>query len=149
MESVTKMVERSIGVKLPKRFGANLDGWTHGGEHYLAVHAWYDKDVVRPCPLLSLASIINGSDDRLNAKSHMSALASFLPFFGMDLSNVIFLVGDNCAVNRRLAKLMGVLLVGCASHRRNLAVRRFLEPYEKELEQVQSLMKRQSPKLLN
>ncbi|ETI51934.1 hypothetical protein F443_04813 [Phytophthora nicotianae P1569] len=38
---------------------------------------------------------------------------------------------------------MGVLLVGCASHRRNLAVRRFLEPYEKELEQVQSLMKRQ------
>ncbi|KUF98775.1 Prolyl endopeptidase [Phytophthora nicotianae] len=136
MESVTKkkMVERSIGDKLPKRFGANLDGWTHGGEHYLAVHACYDKDVVCPCPLLSMASIINGSDDWLNAESHMS----FLPFFGMDLSNVIFLVGDNCAVNRRLAKLMGVPLVGCANNRLNLAVRRFLKPYEKELEQVAS-----------
>ncbi|ETL98379.1 hypothetical protein L917_04533 [Phytophthora nicotianae] len=113
-----KMVERSIGDKLPKRFGANLDGWTHGGEHYLAVHACYDKDVVCPCPLLSMASIINGSDDWLNAESHMS----FLPFF----------------VNRRLAKLMGVPLVGCANNRLNLAVRRFLEPYEKELEQVAS-----------
>ncbi|ETP36191.1 hypothetical protein F442_15797, partial [Phytophthora nicotianae P10297] len=142
MESVTKAVERSIGGELPERFGAILDGWTHGSEHYLAVHACYDKDGVRHCPLLSMASIINGPDDRLNAESHISALASFLPFFGKDLSNVIFLVGDNCAVNRRLARLMGVPLVGCASHRLNLAVRRFLEPYEKELEQVQSLMKR-------
>ncbi|ETI30008.1 hypothetical protein F443_22873 [Phytophthora nicotianae P1569] len=67
-----------------------------------------------------MASIINGSDDWLNAESHMS----FLPFFG-----------DNCAVNRRLARLMGVPLVGCANNRLNLAVRRFLKPYEKELEQ--------------
>ncbi|ETI51619.1 hypothetical protein F443_05084 [Phytophthora nicotianae P1569] len=36
----------------------------------------------------------------------------------------------------------GVPLVGCATHCLNLAVRRFREPYEKELEQVQSLMKR-------
>ncbi|ETN16032.1 hypothetical protein PPTG_06264 [Phytophthora nicotianae INRA-310] len=40
----------------------------------------------------------------------------------------MFVVGDNCAVNKRLAHLMGVPLVGCASHRLNLAVRRFLKP---------------------
>ncbi|ETP46085.1 hypothetical protein F442_07622 [Phytophthora nicotianae P10297] len=54
----------------------------------------------------------------------------------------MFVVGDNCAVNKRLAHLMGVPLVGCASHRLNLAVRRFLKPYEEDLEQVQTLMRR-------
>ncbi|ETN19814.1 hypothetical protein PPTG_04989 [Phytophthora nicotianae INRA-310] len=37
---------------------------------------------------------------------------------------------------------MGIPLVGCASHRLNLAVRTLLEPHEADLEQVQSLMKR-------
>ncbi|KAG3107292.1 hypothetical protein PI124_g14164 [Phytophthora idaei] len=71
----------------------------------------------------------------------MAALASFLPFFGKNLSNVKFLVGDNCAVNKRLARIMGVPLVGCASHRVNLAVRSFLSPCEDDLDQVQLLMK--------
>ncbi|ETI50573.1 hypothetical protein F443_05899 [Phytophthora nicotianae P1569] len=141
MEIVTKAVERSINDELLERFGAILDRWTHCSNHYLAVQACYDKDGVRHCLLLYMVPIINGPDDRLNAENYMCALASFLPFFGKDVSNVIFLVGDNCAVNRRLARLMGVPLVGCVSHRLNFAVRRFLEPYEKELEQVQSLMR--------
>ncbi|KAG6942347.1 hypothetical protein JG688_00018167 [Phytophthora aleatoria] len=142
MENVTKAVERSIGDELPEQFGGILDGWTDGSEHYLAAHAFYDRNGVRHCPLLSMAPIINGPDECLNVEYHMSALASFLPFIGKNLSNVMFLVDDICAVNKRLARLMGVPLVGCASNRLNLAVRRFLEPYEKELEQVQSLMKR-------
>ncbi|KAG2796314.1 hypothetical protein PC112_g22265 [Phytophthora cactorum] len=142
MDNVTKAVERSIGHEPLEQFGAILDGWTNASEHYLAVHACYDRNGAHHCPLIYMAPIINGTDDRLNAECHMSALASFLSFFGKDLSNVMFLVGDNCAVNKRLARLMGVPLVGCASHRLNLVVRHFLEPYEEEREQVQSLMKR-------
>ncbi|ETI29817.1 hypothetical protein F443_23062 [Phytophthora nicotianae P1569] len=37
---------------------------------------------------------------------------------------------------------MGIHLVGCASHRLNLAVRTLLEPHEANMEQVQSPMKR-------
>ncbi|KAE9039880.1 hypothetical protein PR003_g6426 [Phytophthora rubi] len=50
--------------------------------------------------------------------------------------------GDNCAVNNRLAHLLGVPLVGCASHRLNLAVRGFLVPYDEAFEQVQQLMRK-------
>ncbi|KAG3081294.1 hypothetical protein PI125_g20221 [Phytophthora idaei] len=128
MENVTKSVERSIGDELPEQFGGILDGWTDGSEHYLAAHACYDRNGVRHCPLLSMAPIINGPDECLNVEYHMSALASFLPFIGKNLSNVMFLVDDICAVNKRLVRLMGVPLVGCASNRLNLAVRRFLEP---------------------
>ncbi|KAE8882775.1 hypothetical protein PF010_g8199 [Phytophthora fragariae] len=37
---------------------------------------------------------------------------------------------------------MSVPLVGCASHRLNLAVKGFLVPYEDDLNQVQRLMKK-------
>jgi hypothetical protein len=65
-----------------------------------------------------------------------------LPFFGKTLSQCLFIVGDNCGVNKRLANLMGVPLVGCASHRLNLAVKSILAPYEEDLEAVQSVMKK-------
>jgi hypothetical protein len=142
MENVTKAVEKNIGAILPGKFGVVVDNWTRGSEHYMAVFACFELNGVRHCPLLSLAPVINGPDDRLNAEGYMAALAAFLPFFGKDLTNVIFLVKDNCAMNKRLARLIGVPLVGCASHRLNLAVRGFLDPYEEDLEQVQSLMKR-------
>ncbi|OWZ04964.1 hypothetical protein PHMEG_00023038 [Phytophthora megakarya] len=58
-----------------------------------------------------------------DAETHMAALVVFLPVL-------------------RLARLMGVPLVGCARHRLSLVVRTLLEPHEAELEQVQSLMKR-------
>ncbi|GMF43775.1 unnamed protein product [Phytophthora fragariaefolia] len=142
MENVTKAVEKDIGAILPGKFGMILDDCTHGTEHYMAAYACFELNGVRHCPLLSLAPVINGPDDRLNAESHMASLAACLPFFGKDLANVIFLVGDNCAMNKRLARLMGVPLVGYASHRLNLAVHGFLDPYEEGLEQAQSLMKR-------
>ncbi|KAE9033055.1 hypothetical protein PR001_g10333 [Phytophthora rubi] len=53
-----------------------------------------------------------------------------------------FLVGDNCAVNKRMANLIGVPLVGCASHRLNLAVRDYLAPLDSELGEVQQLMRK-------
>ncbi|KUF78770.1 Pre-mRNA-splicing factor 38A [Phytophthora nicotianae] len=54
----------------------------------------------------------------------------------------VFACYETPSVNKRLARLMGIPLVGCASHRLNLAVRTLLEPHEADLEQVQSLMKR-------
>ncbi|ETN20376.1 hypothetical protein PPTG_03398 [Phytophthora nicotianae INRA-310] len=142
MEGVTKAVEIKIGNEMPDKFGLLLDGWTHGTEHYLGVFACYETPSGPQYPLLSLAPIVVDAAGRFDAETHMAALAAFLPYFGKDLSNCIFLVGDNCAVNKRLARLMGIPLVGCASHRLNLAVRTLLEPHEADLEQVQSLMKR-------
>ncbi|DAZ99535.1 TPA: hypothetical protein N0F65_005407, partial [Lagenidium giganteum] len=48
--------------------------------------------------------------------------------FGKTISNVAFIVADNCANNKRLADILGVPLIGCASHRLNLAMKRFIDP---------------------
>ncbi|EGZ12810.1 hypothetical protein PHYSODRAFT_511059 [Phytophthora sojae] len=81
-------------------------------------------------------------DDQLSADGHLTAIKRFLPFFGKSISGCLFLVGDNCGVNKRLANLLGVPLIGCASHRLNLAVRDYLEPHDSILEEVQQLMRK-------
>jgi hypothetical protein len=91
---------------------------------------------------VSLAPVIDEPDDQLNAEGHLNAIARFLPLFGKSISGCKFLVGDNCAVNKRLANLLVVPLVGCASHRLNLVVRDYLRTYEDILEEVQQLMRK-------
>ncbi|KAF1787286.1 Ribonuclease H-like domain [Phytophthora cactorum] len=72
---------------------------------------------------------------------HVSFLRDMLSQdYGKTLENCLYLVGDNCATNRRLATLMGVPLVGCASHRLNLANQSLLENFKDELAQVRDLM---------
>ncbi|KAG3084473.1 hypothetical protein PI125_g19502 [Phytophthora idaei] len=143
MEALTKAVETTIGEEMPDDFGLIIDGWTHGTEHYLAVYGCYETTDGRPKhPLLSLAPVMDEPDDHLNADGHMMAISRFLSFFGKSLDDCRFLVGDNCAVNKRLANLLRVPLIGCASHRLNLAVREYLEPYESSLEEVQRLMRK-------
>ncbi|ETM43436.1 hypothetical protein L914_11083 [Phytophthora nicotianae] len=71
----------------------------------------------------------------------MEFLANMLPRdYGKQLSQCLFLVADNCAVNRLLATLMGVPLLGCASHRLNLAVQADMEKSTTDLDVVHSLM---------
>ncbi|KAF1782186.1 hypothetical protein GQ600_4570 [Phytophthora cactorum] len=60
--------------------------------------------------------------------------------YGVQIEQCRFLVGDNCAVNRLLATLMGVPLVGCASHRLNRAVQHDLAQHEEDVAAVQTLM---------
>ncbi|KAG3115903.1 hypothetical protein PI125_g5107 [Phytophthora idaei] len=81
MELITKAAEKNIGEKLPEDFGIIPDDCTFGSEHYMAVCGCYKRNDVHGCPLLSMAPVINGPDDCLNAETHMAALASFLPFF--------------------------------------------------------------------
>ncbi|OWY98520.1 hypothetical protein PHMEG_00030700 [Phytophthora megakarya] len=120
MESVAKTVEKNSGAVLPDKFGAILDDWTHDIEHYMAVYACFELNGVRHRLLLSLAPVINGPDNRLNEGIHMASMAAFQETGAAD----------------------GVSLVGCTSHRLNLVVCGFLKPYEDDLEQVQSLMRR-------
>jgi hypothetical protein len=142
MEGVTKAVEGLIGEDMPDEFGIMLDGWTHGAEHYLAVFACWDTPDGPRRALLSMSPIMDEPDDHLGAEGHLIAIERFLPFFGKTIEGCKFIVGDNCSVNKRLATIMGVPLVGCASHRLQLAVRDYLLPYEAALEEVQTLMRK-------
>ncbi|EGZ10370.1 hypothetical protein PHYSODRAFT_287026 [Phytophthora sojae] len=134
MDGVVVAVERSIASELPARFGIMLDGWTHASEHYIAVFACYEVNGCPKTTLLSMAPLLDALDDDLSAQGHLEFLATMLPRdYGVQLVQCRFLVADNCAVNRRLATLMSVPLVGCASHRLNLAVQAGMASHEEDL----------------
>ncbi|KAG3138350.1 hypothetical protein PC129_g17385 [Phytophthora cactorum] len=142
MDGVVMAVERSIASELPASFGIMLDGWTHASEHYVAVFACYEVNGSLKTPLLSMALLLNEANNDLYAESHLDFLVTILPRdFGVHLVQCRFIVGDNGSVNRRLATLMEVSLVGCASHRLNLAVQDDLAVHEDDLAAVQVLFR--------
>lgn len=141
MDGVMGAVERSIAAELPDHFGLMLDGWTHASEHYLAVFACYDVNGRQKTTLLSMAPLLDTLDEDLTARGHIEFLATMLPRdYGVQLEQCRFVVGDNCSVNRRMATIMGVPLVGCASHRLNLAVKADMSTHEDDLAAVHALM---------
>ncbi|RHY87890.1 hypothetical protein DYB35_009131 [Aphanomyces astaci] len=74
---------------------------------------------------------------------HVEFLAASLELYGRTTDAVTLLVGDNCAVNQCMARIiMCAPLVGCASHRFNLAVRQFLENHEFTLDSIDAVMLR-------
>ncbi|KAG2773661.1 hypothetical protein PC129_g22488 [Phytophthora cactorum] len=87
---------------MPDTYGINFDGWSNCSEHYLTVFATNEVDGLVKTPLLSMAPNVNEPDDNLKAESHHSALESVLAVFGKELVHYLFLVGDNCSVNKKL-----------------------------------------------
>lgn len=135
MDLLCRKVEDSLRKDLPERFGIIFDGWSEGSDHYIALFACYESENVTKTPLLAFQPIpdydaeIEGSEYRLNAEAHQEFINSTLAYYGRNAETLTFLVGDNCRTNIALARRCGVPLVGCASHRLNLAVKKFLEPY--------------------
>ncbi|KAH9134321.1 hypothetical protein LEN26_006825 [Aphanomyces euteiches] len=75
------------------------------------------------------------------AREHQLFLGTILANYGRDLESVSFMVCDNCGVNRRVSKNLGVPMIGCASHRLSLAVKKYMETfYADEVECVRSVM---------
>jgi hypothetical protein len=52
----------------------------------------------------------------------------------------LYLVADNAAVNTCLADLLEIPMIGCASHRFNLACKSYLKKYEANISKINSLM---------
>ncbi|ETP39716.1 hypothetical protein F442_12840 [Phytophthora nicotianae P10297] len=126
---------------MPDQFGLILDGWTHMSEHYLGVFACYEVGRKVKTPLICMAPLMNEIDDDLSALAHREFLADMLPRdFGKQIDQCLFVVGGNCSVNQRLASLIGVPLIGCASHRLNRVVQQDLQSHEADLAAVHGLM---------
>ena len=65
-------------------------------------------------------------------------------FSKKNVDDVIFLIGDNVSTNVKIARLLGVPLIGCASHRLNLATQKFLSEHDDLLGKINDLMKKLS-----
>jgi len=136
---VTENVEKRIADDLPDKFGIIIDGWKDGTTHYIAIFASYsDVNGVGQYPLLSIAPPYD--EQSFTAETHKAFIIDVLELYDKGLSSLVYLVGDNAPVNTCLSDLLGVPFIGCASHRFNLACKKYLEEYEESLSKISRLM---------
>ena len=74
------------------------------------------------------------------AENHRAFIGDVLELFGKGIGNLIYLVADNAAVNTCLANLLGIPMIGCASHRFNLACKKYLQGSEVIIQKIRCLM---------
>ena len=121
-------VNCQIKEKLPDQIVIVFDGWTEGSDHYIAVHASYIDPIsnVAVETLLSIRPLLCDGVLGMTAADHVHHISKTLSLYGKTNENIVCLAGDNCSVNQRMAKLLGVPLLGCGSHKFNLAVKSWM-----------------------
>jgi hypothetical protein len=136
---VTENVQKRMADDLPDKFGIMIDGWKDGTTHYIAIFASYsDANGEGQYPLLSIAPPYD--EQSFTAETHKAFIIDVLELYGKGLTNLIYLVGDNAPVNTCLSDLLEVPFIGCASHRFNLACKKYLKEYEESLSKISRLM---------
>ena len=116
MDKLTRKLEQVICLQLPEKIGIVFDGWTAHGSYYLCIYAATPSG----CFLLSISPLLN--EESHSAQNHIRLMEFILGIFQKTLGDVFFLSGDNCSTNIKIAKDIGVPLIGCASHRLNLTL---------------------------
>jgi len=104
-----------------------MDGWTSDGTstHYIAMFAGFINDQGEyEEVLLSMQPMLD--EEELGADAHIDLFESTLSLYGLTKDNVVCFVADNCATNQAISKRWGIPMVGCASHRFNLAVKHWI-----------------------
>ncbi|KAG6948334.1 hypothetical protein JG688_00015140 [Phytophthora aleatoria] len=70
-----------------------------------------------------MAPLVDDEVEDHTAEAHVTFLRSILSIFKRTITDLLFVTGDNCSTKGRVATLLGLPLVGCASHRLHWAVK--------------------------
>lgn len=143
--SVLECLEQIIQEKITQTIAGKkivliFDGWSSSTrKHYLAIFGRFinNKGEIQEI-LLSKAPLIDQTNQ--NAVNHLASINMVLSYYKKTLNDVICFVGDNCSTNLKLAELAKVPLIGCAAHRLNLVVQKYLKQYEAIIRKVDLLM---------
>ncbi|KAH9105198.1 hypothetical protein AeMF1_018909 [Aphanomyces euteiches] len=139
MRSLEILVEKKIADVLPKRFGLIMDGWSSHGTAYCAIFASFvDDSGSLLCPLLAFSPLPDEAD--FSADQHIQFIIDTLDVFKKSLDNIVCISGDTCSVNQAIARRIGVPLIGCSSHKFNLAVKAYIQDHEELLKKVNNVM---------
>ncbi|KAJ8540690.1 hypothetical protein ON010_g12537 [Phytophthora cinnamomi] len=106
--------------------------WIHGIAHFIGVNALYAVGGRLQRMRLALSP--------MDAEAHIELFRNVLAAYNNTVNIVQFIVVDNYNTNRSITTKLGVPLVGCASHRFNLAAKKFLTEHEPLLQKANSLM---------
>ena len=151
--ALSKVMKEKIKAELPSKFVVVFDGWTEGTEHFIAISASYtvvDSTTGKEVPvqvMLSMQPLLSDGIEGMTAADHLQHISTVLGLYGKQCSDILCLAGDNCSVNQCMARTLQVPLLGCGSHKLNLAVRLWMheEPgLEAILSKVSHVMKKAS-----
>jgi hypothetical protein len=89
--------------------------------------------------LLAFAPLLD--ETNFTATNHATFIYNTLEWYNLSVEHLVCLIGDNCATNKALAGDMGRPLIGCRSHRFNLAIEAYIKQHlGTEQEMVGKLM---------
>ena len=127
LEALTLVLEKKITKMLPDKFALVFDGWSLDGTstHFVAAIAKWIENGTSCRALLAFSPLLDEASQ--TAENHKEFLEFVLGIFQKKFTNVICLIGDNCATNLALANLCNKPLIGCAAHRFNLAIQKHLK----------------------
>ena len=132
--ALVEVVRETIKNKLStSKFVVMFDGWTEGTEHYIGLNVSYNvhyKESGKQVPthsLLSIRPLLAEEVVGMTATDHLRHISKVMSSYGRASEDILCFVGDNCAVNKKMAADLGVPLLGCASHKFNLAVRMWIK----------------------
>lgn len=140
MKKLTVHVEHRLSNILPEKFALVFDGWSAGQTHFVGIFASFPDSSENGYAARLLAFSPMGDESSLNSAEHYGFMTFVLTTFGKTWENVICIIGDNCSTNKAVANLAEKPLIGCSSHRFNLAAQLLLDEEEDIIGKINSLM---------
>ena len=131
-------IEKNLKTELPTNFGLIIDGWTEGSTHYFGVFASYRKNGTNYTRFLTISPPLD--ETSFTAQKQADFLVDVVEALGRCKENILYLVADNTATNPATATALDVPFIGCASHRFNLAVQKYLERHQRIISDINHLM---------
>lgn len=137
---VTKKVEEKISLLLPSKFAIVIDGWTSHSTHFVGMFATFPSENTNGYEKFLLAFSPMGTEMEFTAIEHYNFIEYVLSVYKKTLENVVAIIADNCDTNKALANLCLVPMIGCASHRYNLAVKDVLVEHSDLIDKINTIM---------
>ncbi|ETM39531.1 hypothetical protein L914_14326, partial [Phytophthora nicotianae] len=117
-----------------KKVGFAIDAWTEDGTHFVAVIGVTEIDKY----LLCFSTLTDKSD--MGSDAIIELLDDVLDTYEIHASQLCFYVCDHASVHVAIANKTLVPMIGCASHRFNLAVQALMREDNDILDKVHALM---------
>ena len=128
---LVRAVEKIIttAVQIASQYALIFDCRSEGGTQIIGLFVSCPGTERSAEPLICLLAFTYFLDEtKFKASSHAEFIRSTLELYNLQEERLICLIGDKCSTNKLVSDLMLVPLVGCHSHRLNLAI----EAYNKE-----------------
>jgi len=129
--ATAKETEKAIAAELKEagKITLLMDGWTCDGAstHYIAIFAGYQHPKTKEYNEVLMALSPSLEEDDLGADAHIALFEQTLELYQIPKDNVACIIGDNCSTNKAISTRWNIPMVGCASHRLNLAVKQWIE----------------------